>query len=531
MGEIKRAETRSDLLSDVFPPRLRNFGGMLLTSTLLTSSAMLSGCDNSDAMVSNPSMKQEGGPDAQTLEPEDSITAFRTSPAFRALVMTFDAPSSISVEAQQHLIGLRTELEALPCYANAPPPVQRRFQSESDMLRDILIDFSLTRDFDSLTAEETTVLLSVIQRATDETEAIEQTTSKIVAILSSSPSNIGRDKMLLELLSHWSQTGALLYVARDYSSDDVAEIAIEYISRNDPAIAKWLQAVRETAQTIRDPKSSSDNSTSFERIRSQIALLTEQYRTQQTEIADLRSQLKAKEDRVAQLAQVLENNKRDIEAKDREIDRLRNPNRLTRRESGYEVEKIASYGGNRGQRFDWMLPEGARIVGIGGRGGERLDCFWAIYEENGIVKRTPHWGGGGGSQPSEVLFDNDEYLTWISLNGNKTADHVVFATNKKRTFWFGDGGSRVFPLDKTSDGAERIRKTDGVAVVIGFHGNSDNETRAIGLYVQYKPTPQTSVAQVRNSIAALETGSRNFVKEGNKLMAEISEIRGLLGGQ
>lgn len=395
---------------------------------------------------------------------------------------------------------------------------------------DSTVDILLTRDFERLSRDDRDSARTLVIDISLLGNLKERTSRKIIWIQTAESLNDARDLFGVSVLRGLSDENSLLYIARDHRSDAVAEAACDAISGGDKAIKKWIQQARQTIKTVSLTEKEGKAIALISRSIEEIKALRIQYDEQIKQIAVLKENLKKLEDERDELIAKMESSENTIRSLNGEIETLRRPGLITRREEGFDLVKVMARGGDRGSNFSWKLPEGARIIGIGGRGGERLDCFWVIYEENGVVRRSARWGGNGGSADKEILFDQDEYLTAVIKFGKKTIDHAIFRTNKGRSFWFGDGECGTMgPMVSTSDGEDGMRKHEGPMVIVGFHGKSDHEVRSLGLFVQYKTETSTRVESAGARVATLRRDSMKLRERFEAVGGRIDDISASLG--
>lgn len=131
---------------------------------------------------------------------------------------------------------------------------------------------------------------------------------------------------------------------------------------------------------------------------------------------------------------------------------------------------ICCFGGNGGNEFSFIPPEGGKIAGIGIKAGRKIDKLWVFYVDNSGRYYFYSTGGKGG-ESHFFQFATDEYIKNIS---GRTEHHVIrlkFTTNKKI---FSVGGKRGDKFTTNLQINEQI---------LGFKGKSGRLIDQIGFYV------------------------------------------------
>ncbi len=145
-------------------------------------------------------------------------------------------------------------------------------------------------------------------------------------------------------------------------------------------------------------------------------------------------------------------------------------------DSGYR--SMPDFGPARGQKFEDIIPIGARITAVNVATDDGVRAIWLSYERNGVVSDTPRRGGDGGF--TEVFeLAGDEKIVDMDAAGRHGIDRLTVATDK-RVKTFGNDGSSANPSSWITD--EQKRQYLGV----GIAGRADDKLRQFSLRLQVR---------------------------------------------
>lgn len=153
---------------------------------------------------------------------------------------------------------------------------------------------------------------------------------------------------------------------------------------------------------------------------------------------------------------------------------------FTRR--GVEREYLSSpeFGGPRGQKFEDLIPVGARITEVHVAAGEQVNGIWLSYERNGTVRETPQRGSADG-KVHHFKLKADEKIIGIHGFGKSSVEGLVIATNKRTQAFGAVTTSRETPwYDELSEDNRRRY------VAVGIVGRADTQLRQISVRLQVR---------------------------------------------
>jgi hypothetical protein len=137
--------------------------------------------------------------------------------------------------------------------------------------------------------------------------------------------------------------------------------------------------------------------------------------------------------------------------------------------------QIPSVGGGGGDKFRFILPEGAKFSSVAVSSGDEVDRLTINYILNGVPKDTTFGGNGGRSQPGKAL--NNLKIIGISGRYGDRIDKIRFhySDGSKSADFGGGGGDHNFSMQANNGGE-----------VIGFYGRSGRVIDNIGIICRDK---------------------------------------------
>ncbi|XP_042465513.1 jacalin-related lectin 19-like [Zingiber officinale] len=139
-----------------------------------------------------------------------------------------------------------------------------------------------------------------------------------------------------------------------------------------------------------------------------------------------------------------------------------------------EAVKVGDWGANVGSQWD-MGPVN-KITSMKIYYGDVVDSIEITYWNNGSIRSTPRYGGGGGN-PTQIDLKEGEYLScmrgYIILNyqGLPCISQIIFETNLGKYGPYGRGSGTPFALPVLE------------GKIVGFFGRAGDYITSIGCYI------------------------------------------------
>jgi hypothetical protein len=305
------------------------------------------------------------------------------------------------------------------------------------------------------------------------------------------------DSAAIELLGKTAATSAegkllLLQVVLYHPNPALAEQTVPFLTAGFPEIGTWLTAERDTLRHVRSGSDFRNDSGLATTMR---ALIDEMNELARKRIPALQTKIGEQAKTIEQLESVraeLTRRQEEIESAQQQLDDARAKEIALSNRIHFDGSSKAvlqnGYGSPQGTRHDDLIPEGARIVAIGCRYGNRINSIWLVYEKAGVIAETPRRGGQGG-QEQTIFLDEDEFITSFIHRGTRAEMAYLEVETNHRKLTLGKSDRRIregpLPLVIKPDSAPQ-QGNKGLGVCVGMATRADKEVRCIAPFIQYK---------------------------------------------